>query len=119
MRTLKSGQKGFESFFKKIENRAGEVPASVERQVREIIRAVQKEGDAALFAYTKKFDGAAISAKSVRVGEAEIEKAYAVLPEEDIDALRLAGRRIADFHERQRQQSWFVQEESGATLGQR
>ena len=120
MRTLKSGQKNFESFFRKIEDRAGEVPASIERLVKEIIRTVRKGGDSALLAYTEKFDGLKVeSAKALQVTEAEKKRAFKALSEEDIEALRLAARRIADFHERQKQQSWFVQEENGALLGQR
>jgi len=119
MRILKSGQKNFEPFFGKIEGRAGLVPASIERQVKLILSAVKKDGDAALLAFTEKFDGVKLTAKKMRVTQSEIEKAYGFVPEEDIDALRLAARRIADFHERQKTNSWFVQEENGALLGQR
>jgi histidinol dehydrogenase len=119
MKILEYGQKDFDAFFKKIEGRAGLVPATVERQVRDIIAAVKKDGDAALFAYTEKFDGVKLTPKKMRVSPAEIEKAYRDTSAEDIDALRLAGRRIADFHGRQKPESWFVQEESGAFLGQR
>jgi len=119
MRIIKSGQKGFDAFVKKIEGRAGEVPASVERQVKEIIKAVRKDGDKALFAYTEKFDGVKLTPRKMKVSADEIEKAYVGADEADIDALRLAARRIADFHERQKTQSWFVQEEGGALLGQR
>jgi histidinol dehydrogenase len=119
LRILKYGQKNFEGFFKKIEGRAGEAPASVERAVKEIIKAVAKDGDAALIEYTRKFDGIKFAARGMRVTEAEIEKAFADTPGEDIDALRFAARRIADFHERQKTQSWFVQEEAGALIGQR
>jgi histidinol dehydrogenase len=119
MNFLKYGQSGFEKFFGKIEGRAGEVPAAVEKTVRKIIGDVRKSGDAALISYTEKFDGVKLAPKKIRVSEKEIEKAFEDVPEEDIDALRLAARRIADFHERQKTQSWFVQEVSGAMLGQR
>jgi histidinol dehydrogenase len=119
MNFLKYGQSGFEKFFGKIEGRAGEVPATVEKTVRKIIDDVRKSGDDALISYTNKFDGVKLTPKKIRVTEKEIEKAYEDVPEEDIDALRLAARRIADFHERQKTQSWFVQEDSGAMLGQR
>ncbi len=119
MQFLKYGQPGFEKFFRKIEGRAGEVPASVEKTVRKIIDDVRKSGDEAVISYTERFDGARLSPKRLRVTEKEIERAYRDVPGEDVDALRLAARRIADFHERQKTQSWFVQEESGAMLGQR
>ena len=119
MRILKYGNKNFDAFFGKIERRGSLVPASVERVVKQIIAAVAKSGDAALLAYTEKFDGVKLTAKRLKVTPAEVEKAYASVPEEDIAALRLAARRIADFHERQKTQSWFMQEESGVFLGQR
>ncbi len=119
MKNLKFGQPGFEKFFRKIEGRAGEVPASVEKTVRRIIGDVRKSGDDALVSYTERFDGVKLIPKRFRVTEKEIERAYREVPEEDVDALRLAARRIFDFHERQKTQSWFLQEESGAMLGQR
>jgi len=119
MRTIKSGGKGFESFIKKIEGRAGGVPAGIERLVKEIIKSVKKGGDKALIDFTFKFDHVKLTPKKLRVTPAEVEKAYADVPEEDIDALRLAARRIAAFHERSKPTSWFTQEDSGAFLGQR
>jgi len=119
MKILKYGQKGFDDLLGKIEARAGLVPAKIERQVRDIIAAVKKNGDKAVIGYTEKFDGVKLTPKKMRVTPAEIEKAYKVVKDEDIDALRLAARRIADFHERQKPASWFVQEDSGAFLGQR
>jgi len=119
MRIIKSGQRNFEEFFGKVEGRAGEVPAAIEKQVKDIIKAVADKGDKALLAYTEKFDKAELGPGDLRVTEEEIRRAFKDVPEEDIDALRLAARRIADFHERQKTQSWFVQEESGALLGQR
>ncbi len=119
MRIIKSGQKDFESFFKKIEGRAGEVPAAIEKQVKQIIAAVKKDGDAAVIEYTERFDSVKLTPKKMRVSEEEIMKAYKVVPDEDVDALLLAARRIADFHDRQRQESWFIQEDNGAMLGQR
>ena len=119
MNFLKYGQPGFEKFFRKIEGRAGEIPASVEKTVRKIVGDVKKSGDVAVVSYTEKFDGVRLSPKRLKVTEREIEKAYKNVPEENVDALRLAARRIADFHERQKTQSWFLQEKSGAMLGQR
>jgi histidinol dehydrogenase len=119
MKILKSGQKDFETFFKKIEGRAGEVPGSIEFSVREIVAAVERRGDAALIEYTERFDKVKLTPKRLRVTESEIDAAFAAVSEEDIDALRIAAGRIASFHERSLPQSWFTQEEDGALLGQR
>ena len=119
MRIIKSNQRGSDAFIRRLEGRAGAVPAGVERAVRAIIRAVAKGGDSALIALTERFDGVRLTPKRLRITLDEIEKAYAGAEEAGIDALRLAARRIADFHERQRPRSWFVQEDSGAFIGQR
>ncbi|HEY3347776.1 MAG TPA: histidinol dehydrogenase [Nitrospirota bacterium] len=119
MRILKSGQKNFEQFFAKIEGRAGEVPAKIEKTVKEIIKQVREKGDEALISYTNSFDGTAFRAKDLKVSRADIDKAYKQVAAEDIDALKAAARRITDFHGRNRQESWFVQEKNGALVGQR
>ena len=119
MRTLRSGKGNFEKFFSKIEGRAGEVPAKIERLVKEIIKAVKGGGDAALIEYTRRFDRLELTSSTMRVTEAEIEAAFAATPEADVDALRQAAGRIADFHSRQKQESWFFHDASGAFLGQR
>jgi len=119
MKIIKSGSKNFETFFKKIEGRAGEAPAEIEARVREIIKAVETEGDRALVMYTERFDGLKVAPSGLRVTREEIEAAYAHVTEEDIEALKLAAGRIADFHGRNRPESWFFQEEGGALLGQR
>lgn len=119
MKILKSGQKDFEKFFRKIEGRAGETPAEVEATVKEILAGVERRGDAALIEYTERFDGVRLTPKRLRVTQEEIDSAFARVSDEDLDALRLAARRIADFHERSLPQSWFFQEEDGALVGQR
>lgn len=85
---------------------------AVQRAVRSIIADVRKRGDAAVRAYTKKFDGVAprqydVSAKSLDA-----------IPREQADALRTAHERIRTFHERQLQSSWDFTDADGTRLGQ-
>ena len=47
--------------------------------VKEIIKNVHDNGDAALFEYTKKFDKADINAGNIKVTDAEIEEAYGLV----------------------------------------
>ena len=47
-----------------------------ESQVAEIIENVRAKKDAALFDYTRRFDGADISADTILVTDAEIKEAY-------------------------------------------
>ena len=47
-----------------------------EERVNEILQNVKENGDAAVFGYTKQFDGAEITAENVRVTKAELDEAY-------------------------------------------
>ncbi|MEB2284560.1 MAG: histidinol dehydrogenase [Polyangiaceae bacterium UTPRO1] len=101
-----------------LEGRGEEAMGGVERTVRAIIAAVRRRGDAALFAYTERFDGVALTARNVEVPRAELAAAAAALPPPVRRALALAVRRVAAFHRRQRQGSWSFRDAAGARLGQ-
>lgn len=89
-----------------------------EQTVNEIIARVRSEGDAALFSYTKEFDGAEIGASNVQVSDEEIEAAYREVDEGLLGVIRKALVNIRSFHEKQRQNSWF-ETTDGVLLGQK
>lgn len=69
----------------------------IEAAVKDIIQAVQKEGDRALIRYTERFDGARL--KSLEVKPAEIAAARKAADEELVSALKFAAARIEKFHQ--------------------
>ena len=85
----------------------------VQKTVRSILADVRKRVDAAVRAYTKKFDGVAV--KQYPVTEGFLSK----IPTAQVDALRAAHARIKAFHDKQLQQSWEFTEADGTRLGQR
>jgi histidinol dehydrogenase len=87
--------------------------------VNEIVETVKNGGDAAVFTYTKKFDGADISADNFVVSQEEIEEAYAAVSPEVLDVIHKAIVNIRTYHEKQRQYSWFDSESNGTILGQK
>jgi histidinol dehydrogenase len=87
---------------------------SAEETVRRIVRTVRDEGDSAVIRFNQALDGSA-PARLV-VAQEEIAAAYASVPPELIDALRLAAERIRGHHERQLERSWKAFEVEG--LGQ-
>lgn len=87
---------------------------SVAEVVDRILAAVRAEGDAAVLRFNEGLDGAA--PLPVAVPREEIDAAYAQVPSELQDALRLAANRIRDYHERQLRQGWVTFEDNG--LGQ-
>ena len=96
-------------------DRAGAFNPGALEAATAIIEEVRAKGDAALRAYTEKFDGVAID--DFRVPESAIEEALAAVDPDTIDALNQAAAQIRDFHERQKQQSWFFAREDGAIVG--
>jgi len=91
---------------------AAQDPA-LQKTVRRILADVRKRGDAAVRAYTKKFDGFVPKQFAVTADLAD------AIPAELSRALRAAHERIRVFHEKQLQQSWEYTDSEGTRLGQR
>ncbi|MGD1927411.1 MAG: histidinol dehydrogenase [Leptolyngbyaceae cyanobacterium] len=89
-----------------------------EATVREILQAVQRQGDEALLQYTADFDQQVLTAAGLRVRGAEIDAAYQQVSKELIDAIRLAHQNIEAFH-RQRVPSSWVEFKGDVVLGKR
>ncbi len=86
-----------------------------EAVVREIIRAVRAEGDAALRRFSIDFDRQAT--ETFEVAPAAIERAWRETPEATRQALDTAASRIRRFHERAMPRSW-VEFDGDSTFGQ-
>ena len=85
--------------------------------VSEIIRNVRERGDAALFEYCEKFDGAQLA--SLAVTENEIKEALDSADPEFLDVLRRAAENITAFHSRQVRNSFILNEKCGVVVGQK
>lgn len=104
-----------ENLLKRSPNSYGEF----EERVNDIIAQVRTRRNAAVFEYTKRFDGADIDAKNVLVTDAEIAEAYEQVDPKLLEVIKKALVNIRDYHAKQRQFSWFDSEESGIILGQK
>ena len=104
-----------EDLLKRSPNNYGQYEASV----KEILDKVKEEKDAAVFAYTAKFDGAELTADTIEVTEAEIEEAYAQVNDTLLTVIRKAKDNIESYHAKQRQNSWFDSKPDGTILGQK
>ncbi len=87
--------------------------------VKDIVEDVHINGDKALFAYTEKFDKAKIDASNVKVTKEEIDEAYAQVDEHLLGIIRKAIVNIKEYHEKQKQYSWFDSKNNGSMLGQK
>ena len=104
-----------EDLLKRSPNNYGQYEASV----KEILDKVKEEKDAAVFAYTAKFDGAELTADTIEVTDAEIEEAYAQVDDTLLTVIRKAKDNIESYHAKQRQNSWFDSKPDGTILGQK
>ncbi|MDD3569745.1 MAG: histidinol dehydrogenase [Lachnospiraceae bacterium] len=91
---------------------------NVQEIVEEILSEVRKNGDKAVFSYTKQFDKIDIDASSIKVSKEEIDYAYTQVSEDLIRVIRNAAARIKDFHQKQKMNSWFEPNPNGEILGQ-
>lgn len=90
-----------------------------EERVAAILSAVKQDGDKAIFAFTEKFDGVSINEENLVVTDAEIEEAYSLVEEGLVEIIRKAKKNITEYHEKQRQYSWFDSKPNGTMLGQK
>lgn len=119
IRLVKTTDAGFKPLIKRILARRGTREGDVEVRVAEIIAAVRKQRDRALLRFTLRFDGVQLTSANMEVKPAEIERALSQLPGKNLASLRLAAKRIAAFHRRQLQKSWYYHDPIGMRLGQR
>ena len=97
---------------------ARSVPSvNVEEIVSDIIANVVQNGDKALLEYNKKFDKAEIS--SLLVSQEEINDAVQSVEPRFLDVLQKAAANIRKFHEKQKRNSFILNEEPGVVMGQK
>ena len=86
--------------------------------VNAILANVKENGDKALFQYTKDFDKADINASNIKVTEEEIKEAYDRLENPElVQVIRRSLKNIKEYHEKQKQYSWFDSKPDGSILG--
>ena len=85
--------------------------------VTQIISTVRSQGDQALYDYTLRFDGAALT--SLAVTEEEINEAFQAVEPEFVEILEKAAANIRTFHEKQVRNSFVLTQENGVIMGQK
>lgn len=89
----------------------------VEDIVADIIYDVRKNGDKALFKYCEKFDKAKLS--DLAVSSQEIGEAVNATDPEFLRILKRAAKNITKFHEKQKRNSFIINDENGIVMGQK
>jgi len=116
---LDQREKGFEARFAAFLTTKREVSEDVDAAVRDIIARVRAEGDAALIAYSARFDRVDLGKLGIRVGADEIAAARESVPAATMAALRHAHERILAHHERQKPKDDRYTDPTGVELGSR
>jgi histidinol dehydrogenase len=88
----------------------------VERAAAAAIRAVRREGDAALVRLTARFDGVRLSPGRLRVPRDEVRALAATADPRLVAALGEMARRIEAFHRRQKDRGFRIRLRDGSVL---
>jgi len=86
--------------------------------VTRICERVRRRGDQALISYTRRFDSARMSIKSMQVSKKEFADAAKKVDRSFTRALNRAAANIKHFHEQQLRKSWMQTDRPGTLLGQ-
>lgn len=93
--------------------------SDVSAVVKEILAGVRARGDQALFEYTAKFDELNLTTQTMRVSDAEFQDAIKACSQKTLDALKIAAKRISDFHIRHIPEDDEMIDAEGVKLGVR
>jgi histidinol dehydrogenase len=123
LRTLVTTDADFAAQFQRVLHWSAETDAAIESRVAEILADVRVRGDAAVLAYTARFDHLdAATLGALELTREELRAAFDGLPAEQAKALTQAAERVRRYHERQKQacgESWSYRDEDGTLLGQK
>lgn len=88
--------------------------------VNEILKNVRRRGDESVVEYTNRFDRmSAESMAQLEIPMSRMQEALARIPEDERKALEFSTKRLFDYHEHQRAESWSYTEADGTMLGQK
>lgn len=120
IRKLNAKDVGFQAELENLLAWEGVSNDSVNTVVKEVIKNVRKQGDAALLDYTAKFDNLKLAKGSeLEISSEALKKAFETIPDDQREALILAADRVRSYHMRQVSESWSYTEDDGTMLGQK
>lgn len=117
IQVVKEGGNFGREFIRQLKQRCETSNRKVDVAVEEIIENIREKGDAAVREYTLRFDGAI--PEQIEISKEEMKSLSELCEPEFITALHRAAENIADFHSRQKQQSWLNTQSNGVIMGQR
>ncbi len=101
----------------KILNRSEVEIEEVMQKVKEIVKDVKENGDAAIVKYCKKFDGVDLKPSEFKVSEDEIKEAYEKIDKKLLKAIKRANKNIQNFHNALMPKDIEIETEKGVIAG--
>ncbi len=118
MKILSYLDPGYAPFVRRLNRRA--VPEAGTRDlVSQIIAEVAAKGDEALCTFTKRFDGATLTAKTLFVSDAEFAAAEKAVTAETKTAVARSLKNIHAFAKHSLRKDWSAKNAEGGTVGER
>jgi len=114
----RAGEPAFARVLARLRRRGETADAGVEPAVRAILDDVRRRGDRAVADATARFDRVRLKPAERTIERAQMRSALDALPKAELRALRLAAKRIRDFHRHQKERSFRYRDALGVTLGQ-
>jgi len=103
----------------KILNRSEVEIEEVMQKVKEIVKDVKENGDAAIVKYCKKFDGVDLKPSEFKVSEDEIKEAYEKIDKKLLKAIKRANKNIQNFHNALMPKDIEIETEKGVIAGRK
>jgi histidinol dehydrogenase len=119
MRRFNASDADFNARFTAFLHESRDSTPDVDATVAGVLGAVRAEGLAAVLRYTAQFDKVELTEATMQVTAEEIAQGVADCPADARDAIRMAARRIRDYHTRQRPADQRWTDEDGVDLGWR
>lgn len=105
--------------YKKLLNRNAQGSLPVEETVKNVIAAIEKEGDQALFRFMKEFDRIDLTPETVKVSEAEYNEAIKKVAPGFKKAAEKACDNIFQYHQKQKLSDYQAKYPGGVKLSYR
>ena len=119
MRIIRYRDKDFEKQLRRLTAPSSLFDRTIEQRTQAIVDAVGARGDAAVLEFTKKFDGAALSAKSLAVTDSELAAAIRKADGKLRRAVAVSSRNVAFFARQSLRRNWSAKNAQGATVGEK
>ena len=119
IKQLSSDSKNFDLQLDQLLEWESDSTLKIDQLVSNILIGIRRKGDDALIKYTREFDGRDISdIEELVVSREEMREALDSIKDIEREALTFASKRILDYHQHQKLESWSYNDADGTLLGQ-